>query len=141
MHDLHHLHLVKLVLANQTARVAPGAARLGSKAGRVCSQLDGQLALGQHHIAHKVGQGHFAGGDQIQRGALAGGFALLAAFFGGKQIFFKLGQLAGAFEAVGIHDVRCVALGVAVLLGLHIEHELRECAVHAGNLTLHHGEA
>jgi hypothetical protein len=59
--DLHHLDLVELVLADHAARVAPGAAGLGAEAGRVGRELDRQLRLGHHFVAHEVGQRHFAG--------------------------------------------------------------------------------
>ena len=87
--------------------------------------------------AHGVGEGHFAGGDQVQRLA----FSLLATFFDGKQVFLKLGQLPRAAQGIGIHDVRRVALGVAVLGGLHVQHELGQRAVQAGDGAAHEGKA
>ena len=96
VHDLHHLDLVKLVLADHAARVAAVAAGFRAKAWRVRSQAHGQVRFGDDFISHQVGQRHFRGGDQIQRSIF--GFALLAALFGGKQVFFKLGQLAGAAQ-------------------------------------------
>jgi hypothetical protein len=139
--DLHHLDLVELVLADHAARVAPGAAGLGPEARRVRGELDGQLGLGHDLVAHKVGQRHFAGRDQVQRGVVSGGFALLPALLGGEQVALKLGQLAGAAQRVGVDDVGHIALGVAVLLRLHVQHELRQRAVQAGDRPLHHGEA
>jgi hypothetical protein len=65
----------------------------------------------------------------------------LAAFFRGKKVFFKLGQLAGAAQGVGVDDVGHVALGVAVLLGLHVQHELRQGAVQPGNGACHDAKA
>ena len=101
-------------------------------------ELDGQVGLGHDFIAHKIGQRHFAGGDEVQRRGIV---AVLAAFFGGKQIGFKLGQLPRATQAIGIDDVGRVALGVAMLLGLHIEHELRERPVQSGDGAFEHAEA
>ena len=101
----------------------------------------GQVGLGHHHVAHEVGQRHFAGGDEVQRCVVGHGFAVLAALLGGKQVAFELGQLAGALERVGIHGIGHVALGVAVFLRLHVQHELAEGSVQAGNRPLHHGEA
>ena len=98
-----------------------------------------QLAFSQHLVTHKIGQRDFAGGNQVQRLTIC--VAVLTAFFGSKQIFLKLGQLARATQTVGVDDVRRVALGIAMLLGLHIQHELRQSAVQAGNLTLHHCKA
>ena len=103
------------------------------------SQAHGQVRFGDDFIAHQVGQRHFRGGDQIQRGVF--GFTLLAALFGGKQVFFKLGQLPRAAQRVGVDDVGHIAFGVAVLLGLQVQHELRQRAVHAGQRAFHDGEA
>ena len=63
--DLHHLHLVELVLADHAARVAPGAAGLRAEAGAVRSELDGQRFGLQDLFAHGVGQADLAGGDQV----------------------------------------------------------------------------
>ena len=47
VHDLHHLDLVELVLANQTAGIASVATRLGAEARGVGRELHGQVGLGQ----------------------------------------------------------------------------------------------
>ena len=101
-------------------------------------ELDGQIGLGHDLIAHKVGQRHFTGGDEVQGGGIV---TILTAFFGGKQIGFKLGQLPGAAQAVGIDDVRRVALGVTVFLGLHVQHELGQGPVQSGDRAFEHAKA
>ena len=101
-------------------------------------ELHGQIGLGQHHIPHEVGHRHFAGGNQIQRRGLA---RILPAFVGGEQVFFKLGQLPGSAQGIGVDDVRRVALGVAVLLRLHFQHELRQRPVQPRHGALHHAES
>ena len=53
----------------------------------------------------------------------------LAAAEDPEHVVPELGQLAGAFEDLAVDDVRRVALGVAVLLRLHVEHELGERAM------------
>ncbi len=50
-------------------------------------------------------------------------------------------QLAGAEQAVAVHQVRRVDLDVAVLLRVHVEHELGERAVQARHGALHQREA
>ena len=67
--------------------------------------------------------------------------AVLAAFVGGEQVRLELGQLAGTAQGLGVDDVRGVALGVAVLTGLHVEHELRQGAVQLSDRSAHEGEA
>ena len=46
-----------------------------------------------------------------------------------EHVVLELGQLPGAFEHLAVDNVGRVALGVAMLLCLHIEHELRERTV------------
>ena len=46
-----------------------------------------------------------------------------------EHVVLELRQLAGAFEDLAVDDVGRPALGVAVLAGLHVEHELGERAV------------
>jgi hypothetical protein len=54
---------------------------------------------------------------------------------------FELRQLPGAAHAVGVDQQRHVALGVAVLGDVQVEHELRQRAVHARQAAAQHGEA
>ena len=129
------------MLANHAARVAPVRARLRAKARCVGGELHRQRRFCQHLVAHKIGQWHFTGRDEVQRRVVRHRLALLAALVGGKQIAFKFGQLAGAGQAVGVHDVGHVTLGIAVLLGLHVQHECAERPVQARDGTFHHGEA
>ena len=141
VHDLHHLDLVELVLADHAARIAAVAAGFGAEARCVGREFDRQVGLGHHHVAHKVGQWHFAGGDEVQGRVVRHGLAVLAALLGGEEVTLELRQLARALERVGVHGVGHVALGVAMLLRLHVQHELAQCAVQAGDGARHHGEA
>ena len=58
-----------------------------------------------------------------------------------EQIFTKFGQLASTDEGTIADNIRGVALGVAVLLGVGVEHKLCQGTVQAGNLTFHQAEA
>jgi hypothetical protein len=135
VHDLHHLHLVELVLADHAAGVAPGAAGLAAEARGVGGELDRQLGLGQ----------------DLSRTVLVSGTSLVGMRYCSvlaaspprvtqKQVAFELGQLPGAFQRLAVDDVGRVALGVAVLLRLHVQHELRQRAVQPGRAP-HEGEA
>ena len=124
VNDLHHFYFVKLVLANHAARVAPVAACFGAKARRVGGEFDGQVAFCHDGVAYHVCEWYFAGGDEVKRGVVGLLFGFLPAFVGGEQVAREFGQLACAAQALGIDDVGRVALGVAVLLCLCIEHEL-----------------
>ncbi len=55
--ELHHLHLLELVLADDTAHVAAVGARLAAEARRVGAQRDGEPLGGQHFIAIQIGYG------------------------------------------------------------------------------------
>jgi hypothetical protein len=54
-----------LVLPYETSGVATVRARLRSKARSVRSELEGKVSLGQHSVAHDVGEGNLGGGDQV----------------------------------------------------------------------------
>jgi len=130
LHDLHHLDLVELVLADHAARIATGAAGLAAKARAVRRQLDRQFAGSEHLLPHRVGQRDLGGRDQV----------LLALFFVAatadpEHVLLELWKLASAFEDLAVHDVRRITLGVAVLAGLHVEHELGERSVQPRHLA------
>ena len=130
-HDLHHFHLVKLMLADHATGVTAIRTGFRAKARGVRAVAHRQL-LGLHQfVAHEVGHRHFGGGHQIK-----GVFATRHA----EQVFLELGQLAGAAHRVGIDHVRHVHFGVAVFADMGVQHELRQRAVQAGHLPLEHGK-
>lgn len=135
--DLHHLDLVELVHADQTAGVAAVRTGFRAEAWRVCSHFQRQSFLFHDLVAHQVGQRHFRRWDQ--RVVAAVGF-----FFqrtGMEQVFAELRQLAGTVQRGVVNQIRHIGLQVAVLLGVQIQHELGQRAVHAGDLPFHHHEA
>ena len=69
------------------------------------------------------------------------GFGVLPALLRGKQVALELGQLAGALERIGVDGIGHIALGVAMLLRLHVQHELRQRPVQARQRPLHDREA
>ena len=58
-----------------------------------------------------------------------------------EQVFAEFGQLAGAQERAVVDDIGRVAFGVAMLLRVRVQHELRQCAVQTGDFALHQAEA
>ena len=58
-----------------------------------------------------------------------------------EQVKLELRELAGAVKAVGVDEIGNADLGVALLLGVEIQHELPESAVEARNVALHEDEA
>lgn len=133
MHDLHQLDLVKLVLANHAAHVAPARTGFGTKTRRMADKLERQRFGGKNFVAHDIGHRHFGGRNQIERVLIAAQHL--------EQVFLEFRQLAGAHQAGGIDQVRRVQLGVAVLLGMGVEHELGKRPVQAGQAAFQQREA
>ena len=100
-------------------------------------ELHRQLLARHDRVAHDVGERDLRGGNQVQRL----GITLLAALSDREQVLLELGQLTGAAQGRGVDDVGRVALGVAVLGGLYVEHELGERAVQPCDAAAHEAEA
>ena len=115
MRDLHHLHLVELVLADQAAGVTAVGAGFGAEARRVGGELQRQLIVLQHRVAYHIGHGDFRGGNQVLR--LGRRFA---ATLDTEHVLGEFRQLAGAVQHVAVDDVRGVGLAVAVLVGMGV---------------------
>ena len=97
----------------------------------VCADVAARhVAVFDDLVAHQVGQRHLGGRDQVEIGT-----------FEAEQVFPELGQLPGAVQAVGIDHVGHIGLGVAVLDGVRVEHELGQRPVQARQRPAHHGEA
>ena len=55
----------------------------------------------------------------------------------GKLVIFEFRKLAGTAHRIGINQIRRVNLGVAMLLRMHIEHELRQRAMQPRQSAFH----
>ena len=129
MHDLHHLDLVELVLADHAARVLAVASGLGAEARRMRGEPDRQRLGRQDLAAHGVRQRDLGRRDEVEplgRGRIV---RVDAALLHREHVGFEFRQLRRADQRLGVDDVGRVALGVAVLARLRVEHELRERAV------------
>jgi hypothetical protein len=133
MDDLDQLDLVELVLADHAAHVAAAGTGFGTEARRVADELQRQRLGSEDFVADDVGHRHFGGRDQVER--------VLVAAQHLEQVFLELRQLAGAMQAGGVDQVGGIDLGVAVLGGVRIQHELGERAVQAGQAALEQREA
>ena len=91
------------------ASVRPG---LGAEAGRERGIAQWQLLLVEHFVGVQVNQGHLAGRDQVTRIGLDL-----------EHFLLELGQLAAAEQALALDQVGRRNLGVAMLLGVQVEHE------------------
>src|SRR2546423_7444164 len=112
-------------------RVLAGCARLGTETRRVRHPFQRQTLGGHDLLAHQVGERHLGGRNEVER--------RLAAYR--EQILLELRQLPGADERLGLHQVRNLHLGVAMLARVQVQHELRQRAVQARELRAHHDEA
>ena len=100
------------------------------------SQFQRQVAACHDAVGNGIGQRYLGGRNQILRF-----LALVAAAGNMEQIFCKFRQLARALQSGVIHNIRRVMFGIAVLQRVRIQHELRQCAVQAGDLAFHDGKA
>ncbi len=64
-----------------------------------------------------------------------------AALLDAEHVVRELRQLARAVQDLRVHDVRRVRFGIAVLLRVRVDHELREGAVQARDRAAQHREA
>ena len=109
-HELDELDLVELVDADEPARVLARRARFAPEAGGVRHELQRQRGANDL-FAVVVGDGDFGGRDQPE--------VVLGAVV---HVFGHLGELAGAGHGRGGDEVGGADLGVAVLLGVHVQH-------------------
>ncbi len=119
---MHHFHLDELMLADQPPGILAVGARFGAEAGRARRVQDGQIRLVQHFPGVKIGQGHFRRGNEIMIPALKF-----------KQVFLKLGQLAGALHGGAVDHERRHDFGMPEFARLGIKIEVVQRAFQAGN--------
>ena len=118
-HDVHDLHLVELMLADHAARVLAGRARFRSEAWRVRHELQRQLLRRHDLLAHEIGDRHFRRRNEME----------VALALDGEQVLLELRQLPGSEQRGGLHEIRHVHFGVAMLARMQVEHELAKRAV------------
>ena len=129
--DVDEFDLLELVLAEHAASVLAVGTGLRAKTRRVRGQLDRQPVGLDDRLAHEVGQRHLGGRDQ----------EIPAVACDREQIFLELRQLARAEQRVLVDEIRHVSLGVAVLLRMHVEHELDQRAVKPGDSAVQNDES
>ena len=133
MDDLHQLDLVELVLADHAARVLAVGAGLAAEARGVADELERQPLERDDLVANDIGDGDLGGRDQVEL------LRILARHR--EQVVLELRQVAGAAQARGVHQVRRIHLGVAVLARVHVEHELPQRPVQSCHRPGHEREA
>jgi hypothetical protein len=115
--ELDQLDLLKLVLADDAARIFAGGAGLGAEAGRVGGERDGQPRFVENLVAVEIGDGNLGGGNEpvVVVFELAAGDGFGVGVGAAEEVFGKLGQLAGAEERLAVDHERRQDFGVAVL--------------------------
>ena len=117
--ELDQFNFLKLVLADDAARVLACGPGFGAEAGRIGGEADGQPRFVENFVAVEIGDGDFGGGDQpvvvILELAARDGFGV--GIGAAEEVFGELGKLAGAEEALGIDHEGRQHLGIAVLAG------------------------
>ena len=154
--DRDQLDLVELVLADHAARVAPGRAGLGAEARGQRGEAQRQLVLGEDLLAHEVGQRDFGGRDQpvarrvdlvepcrstsLSSTSTADLIELLDSSLRRKRSQNWSSSNFGSCAVPNIASSRTSSggahLGVAVLAGVQVEHELAERALQPRELAL-----
>ena len=93
-------------------------------------ELERQLVGFEDAVRGEVGEWHLGGRDQIE-----------TVLRDVEQIVCELRQLSRAHERVGVHEIRHVDLAVAVLAGMHVQHELHQRAMQTRNGPVQRHEA
>ena len=118
----HQLHLVELVLADESAYVRAVGAGFAAEAGGVGGVFQRQVATVENLVPVQVRQRHLAGRDEIQ-------VPLVADL---EQVFLELRELPGADQRLRVGEERRLHLDVAVLAGVQLQHEVDERARQSG---------
>ncbi len=135
------------MLANHAAGIAAGSACFGAKARCQRRQAHRQFLLVENGFADEICQRHFGGGNEpepfapelVQGIFIKGGQRL--SLDRPKLIVFKFRQLPRAEHGVIANHQRRIDFGIAVLVGVEIEHELPDRALQPGQPLLQHDKA
>ena len=92
--ELDQLDFLKLVLADDAARVLARGTGFGTEAGSVCGEGDGQAGFVENLVAVEIGDGDLGGRDEpvVVVFELAAGNGFGVRVGAAEQVFGKLGQ-------------------------------------------------
>ena len=121
------------MLPDDAAHVAPIAAGLAAEARSVSAEGDGELSLIYGLIAEQVRNRHLSGRDEPVVTVLIVFRIPRVIVVAVEEVFSELGELAGAEERLGVDHVGGEDLGISVLAGVEVEHEVGEGALEAGS--------
>ena len=141
--DRDQFDFCKLMLPDHAAGIATGRPRFGAEARRQRGQPHRQFFFVDDGFANQIGQRHFGGRDQPetigQQPSI--GIGEQFALDGPELIVLELRQLAGAVHHLVAHQQRRIDFGVAVLVGVQIEHELPDRTFQPRQAFLQHDKA
>ena len=131
------------MLADHAAGIAAGRPRLGAKARRQRGQPHRQFFLVEDGFADEICQRNFGGGDETEPFALEIGarYGQQFALDGPELVVFEFRQLSRSEHRGVAHQQRRIDLGIAVFVGVQIEHELADRALQPREALLQHHKA
>ena len=139
--ELDQFHLLKLVLPDEATHVAAVGAGLGTEAGRIGTEADGECGFVQGFIAEEIRDWNFGGGDQPMIVVVQIALSERAFIVAVKEVLSEFRQLAGAEERAGVDHVGRQNFRIAVLAGVQVQHEVGQGALKPGTRAVVKGEA
>ena len=141
--DRDQFDLGELVLADHAAGVATGRARFRAKTRRQRGQAHRQFLLVEDGLADEVGERDFGGRDETEPLApqILAGRSQQLALDRPELVVLEFRQLTGPEHHFVAHEQRRIDFGIAVLVGVQIDHELPDRALEPRQALLQHDEA
>ena len=141
--DRHQFDFCKLMLPDHAAGIAARRARFGAEARRQRGQPHRQFFFIDDGFADEVGQRDFGGGNEAETLGLQSfvGRRKQFALDGPELVILEFRQLARAEHHVVAHQQRRIDLGIAMLVGVEVEHELPDRALQPRQPLLQHDKA
>ncbi|MNV75139.1 hypothetical protein D3C71_1684070 [compost metagenome] len=122
--QLDQLHLVKLMLTDQSAGIAAGRACFRTETGAVSDEILGQIGYVQNLLTVIVRYRNLSCWNQI--------IIRIAQL---EQILFELRQLSCSVQAVFIDDIRRQHFFILVFAAMKVHHEVNQCSLQTGSET------
>ena len=125
MRELDHFNFVELMLADDAAGVTTSGACFAAEAWAERTIFHRQIFFAEDLVAVVVGDRNLCGWNQIIIGVLKM-----------EHVFCEFWQLTGAEIRRAVGHVWRDELGVAVLIGVHVDHERNDRAFETGSQAL-----
>src|SRR5580765_5398008 len=119
---LYELHFFKLMLAYEAARILSIASGLAAKAWRISDVIYRQVFSVKDFLGVIIGDRHLGGRNQSKTSVV----------FDMKQVVLKFWKLVSSKKGRPIHQKWRQRLGVSVLGGVDLKHEIYESAAQTG---------